>query len=80
MYSYRNFSPNKYFQLGELENGDANWIINDKILAMSTPSRYRGASLDPKGYLPLFKKYNIYTVIRLNEQMYDSRDFEDEGI
>jgi len=62
-----------------------NWIIPEKMLAFSGPSP---TPKDPDGwrvftpedYVPLFKKYNIDLVIRLNKKRYDKKRFTADNI
>lgn len=57
-----------------------NWIIPGKFLAFSSPSaaKYDNdgfRTFTPEDYCPLFKKWKIGTVIRLNKATYDKEKF-----
>lgn len=72
----------EYFEC--VENGDLNIIIPGKFMAFSGPHRTREGpdgypQLTPEDYLPIFRKYAVTTVIRLNMKMYDARDFIEAG-
>ncbi len=62
-----------------------NWIIPNKFLAFSSPSNsptdsegYR--TFTPEDYAPLFKKWKINLVIRLNKITYEKSKFVQNGI
>lgn len=42
------------------------------------PNKYR--TYTPTDYVPVFEKYNISTVVRLNNATYDRKDFVKAGI
>ena len=64
----------------KLENGDMNWIIPKKLLAMSSPTENRGDGLPPEHFIKSFKKMKVMAIIRLNEELYDESVFKREGI
>ena len=62
-----------------------NWIIPGKFLAFSSPSPsqydkdgYR--TFTPEDYCPLFKKWRVNVVVRLNKPTYDGDKFINNGI
>ncbi len=62
-----------------------NWVIPGKFLAFSSPSTnqydndgYR--TYTPEDYVPLFKKWKVNVVIRLNKATYDKEKFIKNGI
>ena len=62
-----------------------NWIIPGKFLAFSSPSPcaydadgYR--TFTPEDYVPIFKKWKIGLVVRLNKATYDREKFVKNGI
>lgn len=66
-----------------VENGDLNWIIQDRCMAFAGPQHSREAglldgysTLTPEDYFDYFKKKKILTVIRLNKKYYDERRFD----
>lgn len=68
------------------QNGDLNWIIQDKILAFAGPSYERHVSpegyctLAPSDYIPYFTRKQVKLVIRLNKKCYNEQDFIKAGI
>ena len=69
-----------------VQNGDLNWIVKDKILAFAGPSFERHVSpegyctLSPADYIPYFQQKNVALVVRLNKKFYNEQDFVDAGI
>jgi len=68
-----------------VENGDLNWIIPGKFIAFSSPSDqprdpdgYR--RFTPEDYVPIFKKFGVTMVVRLNNKQYDETRFRKHGI
>lgn len=62
-----------------------NWILPGKFLAFSSPSAtqydadgYR--TYTPEDYAPIFKKWKINVVVRLNKVTYDKEKFVKNGI
>ncbi|KAL7430048.1 hypothetical protein ACHAXH_001194 [Discostella pseudostelligera] len=89
------FDINEYEHYEQVENGDLNWIIANKICAFAgpltkknTPSSDNNATnegmyynLTPADYIPYFQKRNVQLVIRLNNaSCYDAQEFIDAGI
>ena len=81
MYS---FNYEEYTRLEKIEEGDMNWIIPHRILAMSSPvdedeeiQQYRMSLED---YAALLKKFGVTAVIRLNKRTYDARVLKKCGI
>lgn len=70
-YNYLKFDYKEYEYNHKLENGDMNWIIPKKILALSSPSDKAKEGLPPEHFVEFFLKNKIKTVIRFNERMYD---------
>jgi len=84
-YNPKTFKTSEYEFYEKLENGDLNWIIPGKMLAFSSPSNsttdnegYR--TFTPDDYSPLFKKWKIGTVVRLNKYTYDKDKFVKNGL
>jgi hypothetical protein len=50
-----------------LDNGDMNWIIPKKILALSSPTEKRKDGLPASFFVDRFKKLGVRSVVRLNE-------------
>lgn len=80
-YNIDTFDVNAYHCFSHVYEGDMNWILPGRILAMSSPSSYKiDGGLSPSEYLKYFKKHRVSTVVRLNEKMYQHQDFEKHGI
>merc|ERR1712151_145359 len=86
-FSFINFNVNEYEYYEQVENGDLNWIVQDKILAFAGPHNTRNiaknggyCTLTPNEYIPYFKKKNIDLVVRLNKKNYDEQKFMTVGI
>lgn len=79
-YNYLKFDYKEYEYNHKLENGDMNWIVPNKILAFSSPTDNPKNGLPPSEFLSVFLKLKIKAIIRLNEQLYDEKVFEKNGI
>jgi len=84
-YDPASFKVKEYEEFERVDNGDMNWIIPGKFLAFSSPSSqpydsegYR--TYTPEDYSPIFKKWNIGLVVRLNKITYDKKQFEKNKI
>uniref|UniRef100_A0A7S2A3B9 protein-tyrosine-phosphatase n=2 Tax=Ditylum brightwellii TaxID=49249 RepID=A0A7S2A3B9_9STRA len=89
MYGYFDFSTfdvEEYEYFEQVENGDLNWIMKDKILAFAGPHFKKTMSpegyctLTPRDYIPYFKQKNVGLVVRLNKKCYNEDDFRKAGI
>eukprot|EP00347_Sterkiella_histriomuscorum_P017625 403348622 len=79
-YNYLKFDYKEYEFNHKLDNGDMNWIVPNKILALSSPTDNPSQGLPPSEFIEQFKKMKVTAVIRLNEQLYDEGAFEKHGI
>ncbi|KAJ7547929.1 hypothetical protein O6H91_08G110200 [Diphasiastrum complanatum] len=82
-FSSFNLQDYEYFE--QVENGDLNWIVPNKLVAFSGPAARRSKvygyrTLVPEDYVEYFKRAGITVVIRLNKKLYDRRRFTDHGI
>ncbi|CAD7922436.1 unnamed protein product [Amoebophrya sp. A25] len=83
---YKDFDADEYEHYEKVESGDLNWIIPHKMLAFASPqNKSRDAdgylTWTPEGYSPLFKKWNINLVVRLNKATcYDREKFIKNGV
>lgn len=84
-YVFETFNVKQYEEYERVDNGDMNWIIPNKFLAMSAPSNtqydqdgYR--TFTPEDYVPIFRKWGVGLVIRLNNETYESKKFLKNGI
>jgi len=89
MYRYFDFDcfdVEEYEYFEQVENGDLNWIMKDKILAFAGPHHRREMSregyctLTPEDYIPYFLQKNVALVVRLNKRCYSERKFVAAGI
>jgi cell division cycle 14 len=74
------FDYKEYEHNHKLDNGDMNWIIPRKILALSSPSDSPKEGLPPHAFIEKFHKMRVTGVIRLNEPLYEESVFRREGI
>mmetsp|Transcript_38171 Transcript_38171/g.77723 ORF Transcript_38171/g.77723 Transcript_38171/m.77723 type:complete len:401 (-) Transcript_38171:2501-3703(-) len=85
-FDFSQFDVKEYEYFEQVENGDLNWIIYDKILAFAGPHNRRTitpegyCTLTPADYIPYFQRKNVGLVVRLNKKCYDERDFTKAGI
>jgi cell division cycle 14 len=81
----KTFDYEQYTFYEQVENGDFNWIIPNKFIAMCSPttvSRHTLTSIThtPEYYIPYFKEHGVSTVIRLNTIEYERDSFVKSGI
>lgn len=79
------FHVEEYEYYERVENGDLNWIIPGKFVAFSGPTsniddRNGVRTFTPEDYVPLFRKWGVTAIVRLNKKCYDRRKFTDNGI
>ena len=80
------FNVDEYEYFEQVENGDLNWIVANKILAFAGPQATKVITpegfcmLTPGDYIPYFVKQNVKLVVRLNKKCYDENDFRKVGI
>jgi len=79
------FDYNEYTFYEQVENGDFNWIIPDKFIALCSPTSVAKhtdsvVTHTPEYYIPYFKLNNVSCAIRLNSVEYDKHSFTKEGI
>lgn len=81
-YSYKDFDVQEYQHYEKVENGDLNWIVPGKFLAFSGPLNVtdKYGSFTPDDYVPIFKKFGVNLVVRLNKPQYDKNKFVKAGI
>jgi len=71
-YNSATFNVSEYQYYERVENGDLNWVIPGKFIAFSTPvDTPQDFSFSPDYYVPIFKKFGVTMVIRLNTKEYD---------
>ena len=77
----KKFDLAEYEHFEAVENGDLNWIVQDKIFAFAGP--HDAGSMQPDGYrtltpedlVPYFIKKNTTLVVRLNKPYYQASKF-----
>lgn len=80
------FDVDEYEHFEQVENGDLNWLVKDRIIAFAGPSYERHISpegyctLSPSDYIPYFLQKNVSLVVRLNKKAYHEEDFVEAGI
>lgn len=80
------FNVDEYEYFEQVENGDLNWILQNKILAVAGPQNQKLITpegfcmLTPQDYIPYFLKTNVKLVVRLNKKCYDENEFRNAGI
>lgn len=85
-FSFDNFNIQEYEHFEQVENGDLNWIVQNKCLAFAGPQYRRNVTkegcytLTPQDYIPYFQMKNVGLVVRLNTKLYDENDFRKAGI
>jgi len=85
-FDFKTFDVQEYEHFEQVENGDLNWIIKDRILAFAGPHYRRNVSregyctLTPDDYIPYFKEKKVSMVIRLNKKCYEETDFTEVGV
>ena len=68
-----------------VDNGDLNWIVPGKFMAFSGPASNQydmdnNRTFTPEDYAPIFKKFGVSTVVRLNKKQYDRERFLKKGV
>lgn len=85
-FNFNDFNIKEYEWFEQVENGDLNWIIKDKILAFAGPQYQRQVTregcytLTPSDYIPYFQRRNVGLVVRLNKKQYEENEFLAAGI
>jgi len=79
------FNIKEYDYYSRLENGDINWILPGKAMAFSCPAlsardEEGWKQCTPENYVPLFKKWGVTAVVRLNQKSYDGERFRRNGV
>lgn len=79
------FDTTSYDHFERVENGDLNWVVQNRLLAFSGPSAVSETmngvtTLVPEDYLPLFRQLHVGVVVRLNRPSYDRQDFTRHAI
>lgn len=79
-YNHDTFDSKEYHKLCSLDEGDMNWVIPNKLCAMTSPAMNRSEGLHTHFYCPIFRKRGIKALVRLNERLYSEQQIEGEGV
>ena len=81
-YDYSTFDVHEYQHFERVEHGDLNWIVPGKFMAFSGPLNEtdKYGSFTPDDYNPIFKKFGVSLVVRLNKPLYEKTKFTKQGI
>ena len=80
------FDIDEYEYFEQVENGDLNWIVSNKILAFAGPRSQRVTTSDgycvltPADYISHFTRWGVKLVIQLNAGGYDPAQFTNSNI
>lgn len=79
-FDFENFDPEEYEYFECVENGDLNVMVPEKFIAFSGPHRTKEGpnkypQMIPEDYFPIWKRYNVKAVVRLNRKMYEEAKF-----
>jgi cell division cycle 14 len=79
------FNFEEYIFYEQVENGDFNWIIPNKFIAMCSPTSVARrtdtiVTHTPDYYVPYFQEHGVTAIVRLNSPEYDRECFLREGI
>jgi len=83
-FDFETFNPEEYEYFECVEHGDLNIMVPDKFIAFSGPHRTKEGPdgfplMTPEDYFPIWKRYNVKAVVRLNRKMYERAKFVDAG-
>lgn len=83
-FDFETFNPEEYEYFECVEHGDLNIIVPDKFIAFSGPHWGKQGPdgfplMTPEDYFPIWKRYNVKAVVRLNRKMYERAKFVDAG-
>jgi len=83
-FDFNTFNPEEYEYFECVENGDLNVMVPEKFIAFSGPHRTKAGpdgtpQMTPEDYFPIWRRYGVKAVVRLNRKMYDSRRFVEAG-
>lgn len=79
-FDFETFNPEEYEYFECVENGDLNVMVPDKFIAFSGPHRTKEGpnkypQMIPEDYFPIWKRYGVKAVVRLNRKMYEEAKF-----
>ena len=82
--NFNTFNVDEYEHYERVECGDLNIIIPNKFIAFAGPyfkefDEEGYPALTPDFYIPIWRKFKVTTIIRLNKKCYDKRIFTKAG-
>ncbi|OHT07909.1 Dual specificity protein phosphatase CDC14A [Tritrichomonas foetus] len=82
-YDPNTFDPQSWSDREQVENGDMNWLIPNKLLAFASPystNLVQGFRVcTPSDIVPTFKEIGITRIVRLNNKTYEENIFKEAG-
>ena len=88
-FSMEEFNPEAYEHYEQVANGDMNWLVEGRFLALAGPvDGAQDTAEDGEGYhlttvaelLPVFRELRVTSLVRLNKKYYDERRFVAAGV
>lgn len=73
------FDADEYEHYDTVSNGDWNWIVPNKLIAFSSPVD-GVAGRSAKAVIGPFRERGVQLIVRLNEKLYDRRQFTEVGM
>ena len=77
-FDYKKFNVRDYEFYEVEKHGNLHWIVPNKFMALGTPMDVPGIS--PADYVPLFKKFKVTAIVRLNTPCYEKDGFTNRGV
>jgi len=83
-FDFEAFDPEEYEYFETVENGDLNVMVPERFIAFSGPHRTKAGpngypQMTPEDYFPIWQRYNVKAVVRLNRKAYERQKFVDAG-
>jgi len=83
-FNFDTFDPEEYEYFEMVENGDLNVMLPGKFIAFSGPHQTREGpngypQMLPEDYFPIWQRYGVKAVVRLNRKMYERAKFVEAG-
>jgi len=84
LFDFDSFNPEEYEYFECVENGDLNVMVPNKFIAFAGPHRTKEGlggipQMTPEDYFPIWKRYGVTAVVRLNDKMYERSRFVEAG-
>ncbi len=78
-FNLKKFNVKDYEFYQNERHGNLNWIVPQKFVALCSPLDDEPCC-SPEDYVPLFKKFGITSIVRLNNPCYTKERFTDNGV